>query len=255
MLLCSLTLVFALAAGPARASDGVLEINSTCATATGCFSGDSAGYPVTITTPGSYRLTGNLVLFSENVTGITISTSDVAIDLNGFAIIRFTCVGVTTSCRATSGTGTGISVSSTLNRGISVKNGSITGMGTHGVALGAQAEVTNVRVRWNRLNGISVGEGSTVTGNTAFGHGEDGINTGNFSTISYNTSIDNVGNGIDAGEGCNVVGNTVAENISYGLFLGDETAYRGNAITTPNLFTVQGGVNAGGNSCGGSLCL
>ncbi len=35
-------------AGPALAVDGVLEINHTCATQTGCFSGDTAGYPVTI---------------------------------------------------------------------------------------------------------------------------------------------------------------------------------------------------------------
>ena len=47
-------------AGPALAVDGVVEINQTCAVQTGCFSGDTAGYPVTITQPGSYRLTSNL---------------------------------------------------------------------------------------------------------------------------------------------------------------------------------------------------
>ena len=54
-----LTLTLAL---PALAVDGVLEINQACAESTGCFAGDSPGFPVTIQDPGSYRLTGALVL-------------------------------------------------------------------------------------------------------------------------------------------------------------------------------------------------
>ena len=49
-----------LCAAPTLAVDGVREINAVCAVNTGCFGGDTAGYPVTITTAGSYRLTGNL---------------------------------------------------------------------------------------------------------------------------------------------------------------------------------------------------
>ncbi|MDG2051443.1 MAG: hypothetical protein P8M78_14920 [Myxococcota bacterium] len=41
---------------PALAVDGVLEINQACAVNTGCFSGDAAGLPVTITAAGSYRM-------------------------------------------------------------------------------------------------------------------------------------------------------------------------------------------------------
>ena len=85
-------------AGPALATDGVAEINHTCAAQTGCFSGDSAGYPVTITQPGSYRLTSNLIVPDENTSGILVSTSDVGIDLNNFAIIRSGCKGRTTNC-------------------------------------------------------------------------------------------------------------------------------------------------------------
>ena len=51
--------LLALWTGMALAPDGQLEINDACALA-GCFAGDTAGYPVAITTPGSYRLTGNL---------------------------------------------------------------------------------------------------------------------------------------------------------------------------------------------------
>jgi hypothetical protein len=54
------SLLLLLFAAPALASDGVLEINQTCAVETGCLAGDSPGFPVTISTAGSYRLTGSL---------------------------------------------------------------------------------------------------------------------------------------------------------------------------------------------------
>lgn len=58
-LLSLLTLIVTFAT-PAFAVDGVLEINQTCAVQTGCFSGDTPGFPVTINATGSYRLTSNL---------------------------------------------------------------------------------------------------------------------------------------------------------------------------------------------------
>lgn len=70
--------------GPAAASDGVLEINQACAT-TGCFPGDTAGFPVSIAVGGSYRLTSNLVV--NGGTAIAVSTTEsTELDLNGFAI-------------------------------------------------------------------------------------------------------------------------------------------------------------------------
>ena len=39
------------------ATDGAVELNQTCAVQTGCLADDAAGFPVTIATPGSYRLT------------------------------------------------------------------------------------------------------------------------------------------------------------------------------------------------------
>ena len=56
----------ALGPAPALADAGRLEINQICAVETGCFPGDAAGFPVTLTTPGSYALTGNLSLALES---------------------------------------------------------------------------------------------------------------------------------------------------------------------------------------------
>jgi hypothetical protein len=71
-------------AEPALGTDGVLEINQACAVNTGCFAGDTAGFPVTIGSPGRYRLTGDLD--SSSSFGIQITAAHVSLDLNGFAI-------------------------------------------------------------------------------------------------------------------------------------------------------------------------
>ena len=64
-----LTLALAL---PILASDGAVEINQACAENTGCFSGDTAGFPVTIDASAgrSYRLTSDLILLSASTSGI-----------------------------------------------------------------------------------------------------------------------------------------------------------------------------------------
>ena len=52
----------------AFAVDGVLEINRACATNSGCFSGDSPGYPVTINgiAGRSYKLTSDIGLHLQS---------------------------------------------------------------------------------------------------------------------------------------------------------------------------------------------
>jgi hypothetical protein len=108
----SLLLVLALAT-PAMAADGVLEISQTCAVQTGCFPGDDPGFPVTITTPGSYRLTGSLDLSAEgvNVSGVAVSVPAVTIDLGGFHVAGPTSCsgsGLTIDCSpASTGVGSG----------------------------------------------------------------------------------------------------------------------------------------------------
>lgn len=119
----------------AIATDGVLDINATCA-GVSCFSGDSLGYPVTITSSGSYRLTSNLVISSTDINVIEISASDVTIDLNGFAIKGpRTCTGFgdSLSCTNTGMTADAINGVAGIAR-VVIKNGSITGFDT-GIAL------------------------------------------------------------------------------------------------------------------------
>jgi parallel beta-helix repeat protein len=222
-------LVFLALAGRALAVDGVLEINQTCAVQTGCFSGDTAGYPVTIDgmAGGSYRLTSNLIVPDENTNGIQVSTASITIDLNGFEIVRSGCEDGT-NCTSASGTGSGVVTTSALDRGLSVKNGSVTGMGSNGVSAGPQCEVSGLRVRWNRIYGIFAGPGSIVSGNIAYQNGSTGILANGGSTVSGNTASFNGGIGISAGFSSTVSGNTVVNNGDDGISAGFSSTVSGN---------------------------
>jgi len=128
-----LTLFFLIFTTSVLASDGVLEINQTCAEKTGCFTGDTAGFPVTIETAGSYLLTGNLTVPD---TGAIIATvAGVQINMNGFEVAgNGTCstdvdaFGRLESISCSGGTGNGI-IGADLVRGGTVR-GFATGIGT-----------------------------------------------------------------------------------------------------------------------------
>ncbi len=241
-----------LATSSARADDGVIEINQTCAVQTGCFAGDTAGLPVTIGAAGSYRLTSNLVIPNDDTDGIRITTSDVGIDLNRFAVISSFCLNENGSCRPNAGTGTGIKVTTTSSRGISVRNGSITGLGDRGVQLGEQAEVSDLLVRWNGGDGIYVDLGSSVSDSVVFANGGDGIVADSGSSVFDNTVNDNLADGIDTGAGCSIRGNTVRSNSGVGLRMGSQSAYRDNTLTSNGGGCVAGGLTTGGNACNGA---
>lgn len=227
----AVVLLFLSLTSPALASDGILEINQTCALNTGCFAGDAAGFPVTIdgTAGRSYRLTSDLAVPNENTDGIVVSTDDIGIDLNNFTIRGpVTCSGSPLTCTPASGFGSGVERVLLTNRSISVKNGSITGMGNYGVLLGEQAEVTNLRVRWNRIAGIGTSNGSTVSGNTAYQNGGYGIQVSSGSTVSGNTAFWNGSIGISAGVASTISGNTAYLNGSDGISPNSGSTVSGN---------------------------
>ncbi len=250
-----------LALAPAAwAVDGVIEINHAKALAGGVTASDTPGYPVTINSTGSYRLTGNLTVPDENTDGIVVSANDVSIDLNGFSIIGpVTCSGSPPTCPHASGTGSGVEVTfPSLVTGTSVKNGSITGMGRYGVGLGYGAKVTNLRARWNLAGGVLVGEGSTVSRNRVDENGLGGISSSSGSVVSGNTVRGNGSHGILVGSGSTVSDNTVRSNGvgvgDYGLWLsGVDSAYSGNVISDNSGGTVFGtAVQLGPNACNGT---
>ncbi|GAA0716588.1 hypothetical protein [Dokdonella soli] len=94
--------ILALALAPLIASaagGGAFEINQDCAIA-GCFAGDGAGFPITISAPGSYVLTSDLLVTAAGANAININASPVDLNLNGHTIDGGgSCTGMpVTSC-------------------------------------------------------------------------------------------------------------------------------------------------------------
>ena len=217
----ALSLALTLLAAPALATDGVLEINQTCAENTGCFAGDTASFPVTLSTPGSYRLTSNLSNGDENLRTIEVTADNVTIDLNGFSVLGpVTCTGVGPgiSC-SPQGSGQGIYAAATFRT--TVLNGTVRGAGNDGLHLGDNCRVENV---------------------TAQNNGRSGINGTNFCSVRNSSARGNVLIGIELGTGTEVKDSLSAENKTNGVQLGTDSKAIGVRARANNFgLVVDGG--------------
>ena len=130
------------------ADDGVFAINDVC-DGFGCFPGDAGGFPITITTSGSYQLTSNIVSGSTTINAIEINADNVTLDLNGFSIIGpRTCTGDNATLVCTNSGMTASGVVANGRKNIIVKNGITQGFDT-GVLL------RNLTQRGNIVNNIN----------------------------------------------------------------------------------------------------
>ena len=165
-------------ASAAPLADGRLEISQACASV-GCFPGDLAGYPITITSPGSYVLTGNLTLsmsVGTAVNGIEIRSDDVSIDLNGFAIRCVRTVAPVGPCKTLKGTGDAIEV--TTGRNVHVSNGTLRDFPQHGIngaAVTTSYSLDSVRVINNGMNGVDSSGSAQISRAFATDNGQYGI--------------------------------------------------------------------------------
>ena len=243
--LLSVVLASGLHAADADAGDGVREINQVCATVTGCFAGDAAGFPVTITTAGSHRLTSNLEVNAQT-TAILVDAPDVGLDLGGFAILgpndcTMTRDGVTglplsMACTA-SGAGVGIDATSEAV-GLRVRNGAIRGMGSHGIYRngGIGGTVEDLVVRDNGGTGVGLQNGIVrrveaqengglgilavrVESCLVFENGYGVSIQGDRGAVLDGSTIDlNLGIGVTCGaDGATVVGSTIARSGDAGV--------------------------------------
>jgi hypothetical protein len=237
-ILLGLAAFFALSLVASRsvARDGVIEINHASALAGGVTAADAPGYPVTITGPGSYLLTGPLTPPGSS-DGIEITGSDVSLDLNGFSI-RGTAVcsgSPTTSC--TLHGGHGIVDLEDSSHGIVVRNGMVQGVdygirilassarienvtaianATSGIFLGAFGSVRNCRAGLNRFTGIFTGPRSQVLENVSHGNGSGGITAQMGSIVRRNRTYLNAETGIAVYPPALVEHNVVEQNNTVG---------------------------------------
>lgn len=215
-----------------HAVDGVIEINQACAVQTGCFSGDTAGFPISIngSIGKNYRLTSDLYLPDNFKTGIEIMTDNVTVDLNRFSIIGPECAENIVDCRPSVGTGYGLH---SVKSGHTIKNGSIIGMGASGILSGDYSRIENLSVHWCRIIGIQFKSNSLITNNIISHNGINGLDTiGKGSVINGNTVTDNIGQGLRAtSTNNNIINNLVSNNGENGISVGDFSRVQNNHIS------------------------
>ncbi len=195
--LCSLVL----AAFPCSiyAVDGVVLIDQNHALAGNLTPGDLPGFPVTLSQPGSYKLSGNLTVPDANTTAIQITADHVTLDLNGFAIIGpVVCTSSPAVCPP-AGSGIGVNADNGPGkegpRGTKVLNGTIRGMGQTGIVItGTGAYVEKVTV--NSSGGAGFVVAGSVVDSAATLNGSFGILA---ITVRGSFATDNHGNGIVLG--------------------------------------------------------
>lgn len=259
---CALLLLWA--APSVYAVDGVVLIDQTRALAGGVTPGDTPGFPVTITQRGSYRLSGNLNVPDGNTTAIDVRADFVTIDLNGFSIIGpADCSGVGT-CKGF-GNGHGIvagDIGSTPPRiyfNITIRNGTIQGMGYDGIFLfGDALVIENMTLRSNAGNGAqiyrsgpSIAQGGVIVRhNNMHLNGFAGIDV-EMGLVTENTISQNR-YGIRIPHGL-IRQNVVTYN-SIGLQFFGTAAYGDNAFWGNQQHVEPGGVNLGRNACDAALC-
>jgi parallel beta-helix repeat protein len=207
----------------ALAVDGVVLIDQKGATTGNITPGDEAGFPITISHSGSYRLTGNLTV-PAHTNGIVIAANEVTIDLNGFRLTG-------------GGEAHGITDERVARRTIVIRNGTISNF-VVGAAIelsSHQVEIEQIRafntafgirirgskgavLRGNNVYNNNVGllvetQGAIVTGNTASDNNAAGIQVnGAFALVTGNSVFSNNAWGLSVGCPSNLVGNMAAQN-------------------------------------------
>lgn len=168
--------------------------------------------PITISTPGSYYVTGNLTSTGH---GILIYASDVSVDLMGHTITG----------PGTSTTNYGVYASDRDN--ISVANGVIkdfyNGTNIIGTSLSQNCSIINIKAVSNYAIGIYVVSDSTIVKDCVVSdNGGDGIRcTGSATVVSDCTAYKNTGDGIEVGSTAIVKNCTANDNTVTGINLGN----------------------------------
>ena len=191
----------------------------------------------TITTPGSYILTRNLVAAGDC---LVVAADFVTIDLAGHMI---------------RGNRTGIGIQdSGLRKGIAIHDGTITnflaglricGQGSIQILVERMRVIDNVddgislcdgmaivkdSISSGNSQGIFVGPHSVVRSTTASNNGVIGIQAG-LSTIIGNTANENGNTGLSIGAGSTIMNNSVHGNAQFGLLVRCPSNVLGNTLT------------------------
>jgi hypothetical protein len=230
-----------------------VQINKVRALAGGVTTGDTAGYPVTISESGSYRLTSDLdisVAASPTSTHVLDVTAPwVTIDLNGFAIKGSNdCTyteGAGVTCNLSDDGGNGIMATGQV--GLTVKNGTIRGMAHSGIHGSTSARIDGVTLWDNGSTCVLVSGNSYVNNVSATNCNGDGLFFHAGSLVTNSTFRENDIDGVECNTGhCLYRGNTVVSLGRHGLFGNYSDGYLVHDNTIHDV--ESGGIRMGGGA-------
>ena len=213
-------------AGPAGAQVKITQANAKAGNVT---PGDAAGFPVTLSVAGSYRLGSNLYPGS-GLDGILAESADITIDLNGFTISGGPASGGFNNAR--------VGINGQGDR-LTVKNGTIGAFASSAIYAEGRhyVIVENMRIL-NSNVGIYTASGlfTRIQNSTVATNRDNGIICGSSCHIEGTVVSSNQNAGIVIQSGT-VLGNTIVENASVGVVvsstgiigLGNNTIFKNSA--------------------------
>jgi Right handed beta helix region len=152
---------------PAAHAANVARIDQASALAGNVTPGDAPGFPITISRPGSYRLTGDLRV-PAGMSGIEVEAPEVVLDLNGHTLSGpLRCAQnkspLAVRCDAALHTQSHSGIRSATDR-IVIRNGSVSGFARAGLDLSGNAVVEDLQVHSNAGAGIVFTSAHTTPG-------------------------------------------------------------------------------------------
>ncbi len=233
----------------AALAQGYTEVNQAVVDASG-------GFPYSISTPGYYRLTGNLAKTAADgsVAAVVISTSDVTLDLGGFEIegpgicSRNASTGAVTCTGHVPGSGI---QESGGNTNVQIRNGTVHGF-FNGISTTAVGTVLELLTVYDNafLGASAIGDASRVENVTAIRNGTTGITIQNNSAVQSCDASQNDDYGIIANLASSIVFSNAMGNRLGGMSLNSQAVYTGNNVLDnfgPD--PVFSGIDGGGNNC------
>ncbi|MHC4698638.1 MAG: MopE-related protein [Planctomycetota bacterium] len=171
--------------------------------------------PYTISQPGSYVLTSELI-GSSGQGGIIIEADDVTLDLNGFTLL-----GV-------AGSLVGIHVTGSHDN-IVVINGMVRGWGDDGIDVTSATggRVNGITSNANGAVGIGVGPSNVVLNCTAESNGAQGFLSTGSAQFADCAAVSNTGTGIETGAGSLVRNSRAIQNSGHGILASDGSVVKG----------------------------
>ena len=179
----------------------------------------SADLPLTISQSGSYYIAENITFSTVDTNGITITASNVTIDLCGFTI-----QGPNTGTA-----GAAIASDSQAIENITILNGTITGWHRGINLMGKVSHLQNIKLSSSLNGGIYASDNAHIEGCSANHCGLYGIRIGAKGSVINCTCANNsyapmtieMANGIETGDTCTISKCVVSNNGNYGIYAGN----------------------------------